>query len=74
MGAYSRGMETTVDRVLAFLTSVIAAATTAFWLAYLVDDFGLSRQEIRAFAVVGAVVIAALVAIEYFGKKLAKPK
>jgi hypothetical protein len=68
-------METTAGRVLAFLTSVIAAATTAFWLAYIADDdFGLSREEIRTSAVVGAVVIAALVAIEYFGKKLAKPK
>jgi hypothetical protein len=68
-------METTVGRVLAFLMSVVAAAVTALSLAYIAHyDFGLSRQEIRTPAVVGAVVIAALVTIEFFGKKLAKPK
>lgn len=55
--------------------SVVAAAVTALSLAYIAHyDFGLSRQEIRTPAVVGAVVIAALVTIEFFGKKLAKPK
>jgi hypothetical protein len=68
-------METTVGRVLAFLMSVVAAAVTALSLAYIAHyDFGLSRQEIRTPAVVGAVVIAALVTLEFFGKKLAKPK
>jgi hypothetical protein len=68
-------METTVGRVLAFLMSVVAVAVTALSLAYIAHyDFGLSRQEIRTPAVVGAVVIAALVTIEFFGKKLAKPK
>jgi hypothetical protein len=68
-------METMVGRVLAFLMSVVAAAVTALSLAYIAHyDFGLSRQEIRTPAVVGAVVIAALVTIEFFGKKLAKPK
>ena len=64
-----------VGRVLAFLMSVVAAAVTALSLAYIAHyDFGLSRQEIRTPAVVGAVVIAALVTLEFFGKKLAKPK
>jgi hypothetical protein len=68
-------METMVGRVLAFLMFVVAAAVTALLLAYIAHyDFGLSRQEIRTPAVVGAVVIAALVTIEFFGKKLAKPK
>jgi hypothetical protein len=68
-------METMVGRVLAFLMSVVAAAVTALSLSYIAHyDFGLSRQEIRTPAVVGAVVIAALVTIEFFGKKLAKPK
>jgi hypothetical protein len=63
-------METTVGRVLAFLMSVVAAAVTALSLAYIAHyDFGLSPP-----AVVGAVVIAALVTVEFFGKKLAKPK
>jgi hypothetical protein len=37
-------------------------------------DFGLSRREIRTPAVVGAAVIAVLVAIEFFGKKLRQLK
>ena len=36
-------------------------------------DLGLSRQEIRTPAVVGAAAIAVLVAVEFFGKKLRKP-
>jgi hypothetical protein len=36
--------------------------------------FGLSRQEIRIPAVVVAAVITSLVAVEFFGKKLRKPK
>ena len=68
-------METTVGRVLSFLMSVVTAAFTALSLAYIAHyDFGLSRQEIRTPAMVGAIVIAALVAVEFFGKKLAKPK
>jgi hypothetical protein len=37
-------------------------------------EFGFSRQEIRTPAVVGAAVIGLLVATDYFGKKLRKPK
>jgi undecaprenyl pyrophosphate phosphatase UppP len=68
-------METTVGRVLSFLMSVVTAAITALSLAYIAHyDFGLSRQEIRTPAVVAAAVIAALVAVEFFGKKLRKLK
>jgi hypothetical protein len=37
-------------------------------------DFGLSRQEICTSALVGAIVIVALLAVEHFGQKLRKPK
>ena len=37
-------------------------------------DFGFSREEIRALALAGAIVIGALMAVEYFGKKLQKFK
>jgi hypothetical protein len=68
-------METTVGRVLAFLMSVVSAAFTALWLAYIAHyGFGLSRQEIRTPAVIGAGVIAVLVAVEFFGKRLRKAK
>jgi hypothetical protein len=68
-------METTVDRVLSYLMLGITAITTALSLAYIAHyDFGLSREEIRTPAVVGAAAIAVLVAVEFFGKKLRKPQ
>jgi hypothetical protein len=68
-------METTVDRVLSYLMLGITAITTALSLAYIAHyDFGLSREVIRAPALVGAGIIAALVAVGFFGKKLRKPK
>jgi hypothetical protein len=73
-GAYSACMETKVDRVLSYLMLGATAVTTALSLAYIAHyDFGLSRQEIRTPAVVGAAVIAVLVAVEFCGKKLRKP-
>jgi hypothetical protein len=67
-------METTVGRFLSFLMSVVTAAFAALALVFIAHyDFGLSRQEIRTPAVVGAAVIAVLVAVEHFGKKLRKP-
>jgi hypothetical protein len=52
-------------------TATMAALTLAYIAHY---DFGLSRQEIRTPAVAAAAVIAMLVAVEFFGKKLRKPK
>jgi hypothetical protein len=73
--AHIREMETTVGRVLSFLMSVVAAAFTALSLAYIaLYDFGLSREEIRNPAVAAAAVIAMLMAVEFFGKRLRKPK
>lgn len=66
-------METTVDRVLSYVMAAFTASAAALWLAYIAHyDFGLSREEIRTPALVGAVVIAVLVAVEFFGKKLRK--
>jgi hypothetical protein len=68
-------MEKTVDPVIRIMMSGVTASAVAFWLAYIARyDFGLSREEIRAPALVGAGIIAALVAVEFFGKKLRKPK
>jgi hypothetical protein len=67
-------MEKAVDSVIAFLMSVVSATFAALTLAYIAHyEFGLSRQEIRTPAVVGAAVIAVLVAVELFGKKMRKP-
>jgi hypothetical protein len=58
-----------------FLMSVGVAAFTALFLAYIAHyDFGLSREEIRTPAVAAAVVIATLMAVEFFGKRLRNPK
>jgi hypothetical protein len=63
-----------IDRLLSFLTAVVTAVFTAVMFAYITHyDLGLSREEIRTFAVVAAAVAAALVVIEFFGKKLRKP-
>ena len=67
-------MEKAIDRFLNLLISIFAAAFTAVMLAYIAHyDLGLSREEIRAFAVTAAGVGVALVGIDYFGKKLRKP-
>jgi hypothetical protein len=68
-------MEKTIQRALSLMMSGVAATAVALSLGYIAHyDLGLSREEIRTAAVVSATVIAVLVAVEYFGKKLAKPK
>ena len=55
--------------------AAFTAGAAALSLAYIAHyDFGLSRQDIRTAAVCGAAVIGALVAVEFFGKKLRKAK
>jgi hypothetical protein len=67
-------MEKVIDRFLNLLMAVSVAAFTAVMLAYIARyDLGLSREEIRAYAVTAAGVGVALVGIDYFGKKLRKP-
>jgi hypothetical protein len=67
-------MEKSIERVLNYLMLGAMAAATALSLAYIGHyDFGMSRQQIRTPAVIGAVVIAVLLAVEVFGKKLRKP-
>ena len=67
-------MEKAIDRFLTLLMAVSAAAFTAVTLAYIARyDLGFSREEIRTFAVTAAAIGVALVAIEYFGKKLRRP-
>ena len=52
-----------------------AAVLAAVMLGYVAHyDFGLSREAIRIPAITGAAVIALLIAVEFFGKKLRKPK
>jgi hypothetical protein len=68
-------MQATIDRVLVVVMSVGAAVMAAVTVGYVAHyDFGLSGQEIRTSALVGAIVIVALLAVELFGEKRRKPK
>jgi hypothetical protein len=68
-------MEMTVGRVLSVLLAAVAATGTALTLGYIAHyDLGLSREEIRTPALVAAAVIATLIVIEFFAKKLRRPK
>ena len=75
LGRIFRGMETTVGRVLFLLVSIALAAMVASTMVQIAYDvFGLSRENIRVVAVIAALLIGALLAAEYFGKRLRKPK
>jgi hypothetical protein len=68
-------MQATIDRVLVVVMSVGAAVMAAVTMGYVAHyDFGLSRQEIRTSALLGAIVIGALLAVEHFGEMLRRPK
>jgi hypothetical protein len=67
-----------VTVALVFSTSAAAAAgamVAAFTLGYIAHfELGFSRQKIRTPAMIAAAVIALLLAVEFFGKKLGKSK
>ena len=55
--------------------SGVGATAVALSLVYIAHyDFGFSREEIRAPALIGAGIIAALVAAEFFAERLRKLK
>ena len=65
------------QRETAIIMLLIAGGSATFaalMLGYVAHyDFGLSRQQIRTPAVLGAALIAVLMAVEFFGKRLRKP-
>jgi hypothetical protein len=64
-------MQATIDRLLAVIMSGAVAVMAAGTVGYIAHyDFGFSREEIRTPALIGAVVIGVLLAVEHFGKKL----
>jgi hypothetical protein len=74
MQARACKMKNRIDLVQ-IVIAVGVAGYLAITLAYVAHyDFGFSREEIRSEAMLAAILIAALVAIEFFGKKLGKPK
>ena len=57
------------------VAAVCVAGYAALTLGYVAhDDFGFSRAEIRGGATIVAILLAAVVAIDFFGKKLSKAK
>jgi hypothetical protein len=61
--------------LLAVLLSVATAVTAALTAGYTARyDLGLAPQQIRTQAVIVAIVIGLLLAIDHYGKKLRKPK
>jgi hypothetical protein len=63
-----------VSRTAVMLVAFGGAAFTAIAAGYIAHfDIGLARDEIRTGCLAGALLIAALLATEYFGKYLRKP-
>jgi hypothetical protein len=61
--------------VVTKISAGFVAAYVAIAINYVARyDFGFSAQQIRGAALVLAVIIAALIGIDFFGKKLGKAK
>ena len=67
-------MESRFD-VVTIASAVCVAGYVAITLGYIaLHDFGLSREQLRSGAMLAAIVAAALVAIDFFGKRFGKAK
>ena len=67
-------MENRFD-VVTVASAICVAGYVAITLGYIaLYDFGLSREQLRSGAMLAAIVVAALVAIDFFGKKFGKAK
>jgi hypothetical protein len=68
-------MEKTVERVLSAMIATSKATIVSLSLAYIAhEDLGVTSEEIRIPALAAASIIAALLAVEFFGEKLRKPR
>jgi hypothetical protein len=70
-GQQSGPSEIAVFRWLAAVGTIVTPVTAGYIAHY---EFGFSRQEIRTPALIGAAIVGLLMATEYFGQKLRKPK
>ena len=70
-GQQSGPTETAVFWWLAAVGTIVTPVSAGYIAHY---EFGLSRQEIRTPAVIGAAIIGLLMATEYIGQRLRKPK
>lgn len=67
-------MELIISKIIGFVVAVCTAAVAALMVGYIAYyDFGLFRLEIRKSALLGAALVALILATEYF-EKLQKPK
>jgi hypothetical protein len=67
-------MESRFD-VVTIAAAVCVAGYAALTLWYIaLYDFGLSREQLRGGAMIAAILIAALLAIDFFGSKFDKAK
>ena len=68
-------MESKFDGIVAITNAVFLAAYVAIALGYVaLYDLGLSGEGVRRAAMIAAILIAAMVAVDFFGKKLGKAK
>jgi hypothetical protein len=56
------------------IRAILSAGFVAYGLRGILDDIGLSNDAVESGATVAAVILAALVAIEFFDKKLGGSK
>jgi hypothetical protein len=67
-------MESRFD-IVTIANAVCVAGYVAIMLAYVAHyDFGLSGAEIRGGAIIAAILMATVVAIDFAGKKVGKAK
>lgn len=67
-------MESRFDMVTT-ANAVSVAAYVAITLGYVaLYDLGLSREAVRSGAMIAAIFIAAMLTVDFFGKKLRKAK
>jgi uncharacterized membrane protein YcjF (UPF0283 family) len=66
------GKDNSVGKMI--VRAILSASCVAWGLRGILDASGLSDDVVMSGATVAAVVLAAFVAIEFFGKKLRTPK
>jgi hypothetical protein len=66
------GKDNSVGKMI--VRAILSASCVAWGLRGILDASGLSDDVVMSGATVAAVVLAAFVAIEFFGKKLRRPK